>query len=206
MDFYKTIAEMAKQSEAGKTSQQYVPSDEDKTESAHIMIQRGYEPLNPELFAKLAGYYSGYRLGKYTKGIGLFGANGIGKTYFLNKIIPTTLYRCKSLVDTYKDNQFLFEEQLRRDAGKYDVLPDGHINLTIDEIGEEQPLNNFGNKYEIFTEIIHIRHKIFEGFGGITHFTSNLSKAEFSSRYGSRSLSRMNQMCFLLDLDGDDLR
>jgi len=206
MDFDKAIEAMAAEAEAARKANSFQATDEQNTESAQMMIAKDYQPLNQELFKRLAGYYTGYRLGMYKKGIAMFGDNGIGKTYFLNRILRVKMYRCKYLVDIYRDNRQLFDELLRRGAGQYDVIPQSHLELSIDEVGEEQPLNDFGNKYEIFTDTLQVRHHLFESYGAKTHFTSNLTKDEFRERYGTRCLSRMNQMCYLLETTGRDLR
>lgn len=206
MDFEETLKQLADKAQQGRIENTYRPTEEEQKKSALLMNNWGYEPLNIELFKRLCGYFTGYRLGKYKKGIAMFGPNGIGKTYFLKRILRSPLYRCKDLASVYRDDETKFRDLVSRQAGQYDIIPEGHLELSIDEVGEENPVNDFGNKSEVFAEILQIRHSVFEKYNGITHFSSNLTRDEFNERYGARCLSRINQMCFSIDLTGDDLR
>ena len=182
------------------------PTAADNEQSVELMVRRGYSYANPELFKTLVGYYSRYRLERTNKGLALFGANGIGKTYFFKRMIGAKLIKCRELVELNKESPEQFKEFLQRQAYLYDVVQPDHLELIVDEVGEEQPLNNFGNKYEVFAEVLDVRHRLFESHQAKTFFTSNLSKKHFGDRYGSRCVSRINEMCYMIDATGEDLR
>lgn len=77
------------------------------------------------------------------------------------------------------------------------------INLRhacFDDLGSEEMRNSFGNKKEVMLDIVSERYDLFLEYGLKTHFTSNLSPDEVSSRYGDRMRSRIRHMCNVIQL------
>jgi len=184
------------------------PDPETRIKAALKMQESGYLGHNRELFEKLAGYYSGWMTRKYTKGLALFGENGVGKTFFIKTMLrPAKTYTTLRLVEHYKEDSYtVFTERLYNYKPYYEETNYNEFSMFIDEVGEEYALNDYGNRMEVFSNVINERHRMFTNHSTLTHFASNLSHDEFKSRYGSRCLSRINEMCYLLEVKGKDLR
>jgi DNA replication protein DnaC len=72
----------------------------------------------------------------------------------------------------------------------------------IDELGTESAVNNYGEKFESFNEIINIAEERLD----ILIMSSNLSPEQFMHRYGDRSMDRINRLCKMIEFSGNSLR
>jgi DNA replication protein DnaC len=72
----------------------------------------------------------------------------------------------------------------------------------IDELGTESAVNNYGEKFEAFNEIINMAEERLD----ILIMSSNLSPEQFMHRYGDRSMDRINRLCKMIEFNGNSLR
>lgn len=72
----------------------------------------------------------------------------------------------------------------------------------IDELGTERAVNDYGEKFEAFNEIINNAEQKLD----ILIISSNLNPEQFLQRYGDRTMSRINRLCKVVEFKGNDLR
>ncbi len=71
----------------------------------------------------------------------------------------------------------------------------------FDDLGQEMKMKYYGNECEVMREIILSRYEMFEAFGMLTHFTTNLSEKQISMRYGKNVASRLSAMCNFMSFE-----
>ncbi len=177
-------------------------------------IKRGYDARNEFLFKELTQFCGAYCMSVNSKGLFLCAENskkavintGIGKTFGMQVISDIFTLRIESVVKlskAYTGNVELFEDMLN--APNY-YRSKKTNDLIIDEVGAETITSNYGNKQEIFANILETRYLDFIQKGSYTHFTSNLTPKEIENRYGHRVWSRINEMCTVIEVSGKDNR
>jgi len=62
--------------------------------------------------------------------------------------------------------------------------------VVLDDIGAEPTFNEYGNRWDVLPWLLEMRL----ASSGRTHFTTNLSPAELSKRYGARTVDRLHEM------------
>lgn len=121
------------------------------------------------------------------RGLFLYGNCGRGKTMLAKFIIPALLLSECSKVMSYYDIQDLKD--------KFDELKQKKI-IAVDDIGTEEVVFNYGNRIDVFAEIIDLTEKKSK----LIVVTSNYQKDELLSRYGVRILDRIiattTRICF----------
>lgn len=76
-------------------------------------------------------------------------------------------------------------------------------SLLIDDLGSEiASVKHYGTQVNVIEEIIEERYRKI----GFTHITSNLLMSELEQIYGSRVYSRLNEMCFEIKMNTEDIR
>lgn len=76
-------------------------------------------------------------------------------------------------------------------------------NLLIDDLGSEiSTVKYYGTQVNVIEEIIEERYRKI----GFTHITSNLLMSDLELTYGSRVFSRLNEMCFEIKMNTEDIR
>ena len=68
------------------------------------------------------------------------------------------------------------------------------LTWLFDDMGNELPVNRFGNKVDVMAEVLQDRYDGFVRDGMRTHITSNLSRAQIGEMYGPRIADRCGQM------------
>lgn len=131
------------------------------------------------------------------KGIFIYGATGVGKTYFCHALANSKrgifVQNFVSLLSEFRDYMqkgFYFEKMKELCNEDY---------LVIDDIGAEK-VTDFVLEF-LYT----ITNRRYENLKR-TIFTTNLSLSEFQERYGDRILSRLSEMCIMVELKGKDRR
>ena len=147
--------------------------------------------------------------GDLTKGLFLYGKNGIGKTSLFKIIqIISRKHKLKQLwypiISTsevvHKFNTDKFKDYIIK---KY-----SNGIYMFDDLGAENEANNtyvFG-KEDIFIKILEARYDAFISKGTITHITSNLSMSQISDRYGKRVEDRFYEMFNFIEIKGESRR
>lgn len=72
----------------------------------------------------------------------------------------------------------------------------------LDELGTERAVNDYGEKFEAFNEIINMAEQNLD----IMIISSNLSPDQFLQRYGDRTMDRINRLCKIVEFKGESLR
>jgi len=78
-------------------------------------------------------------------------------------------------------------------------------NVWLDDLGAESPVSDYGVRRDAAGDFIVRYHELHED-GTRLIVTTNLTTAEFDTRYGGRVLSRLKDLCVPLRLRGTDKR
>lgn len=135
----------------------------------------------------------------FSKGLFLYGSTGVGKTYILHAIenrcdkrhIRTSFRNWIDLLGEFKANLDYLQNQVKTFLAPKIVI--------LDDIGAEK-------QTEWSQEILYtIVNKCYEDEKAL-FIATNLSLEEFREKYGDRIFSRINEMCDLLEITGEDRR
>jgi DNA replication protein DnaC len=127
------------------------------------------------------------------KGLMLMGNSGLGKSLLGRYIIPAILLKyCRKVVNVYdvKEMNEKIDEILTKQA------------ISLDDIGTEEIVNNFGNKRMAFAEIIDAVEK----HSKLIIITTNLDKKAIDDKYGFRVYDRLIATTKRIKLEGESLR
>lgn len=134
---------------------------------------------------------------KERKGIFVYGGTGTGKTYFLHALrnqfrVPVESW-VEIMVDIasapYQGQYYPIDRITEKD--KY----------SIDDIGVEHQDNQGKNVSMLYILINRMYNR-----EGMLFLTTNLTLEQFRERYGDRILSRIVEMCEMVELTGEDKR
>lgn len=127
------------------------------------------------------------------KGLFMYGTCGQGKTLLARYVIPAMILKhTRKIVKCYDIN----------DAAKYaDEILQKKI-VAIDDIGTEEIINVYGNKRQLFAEIVDIAEKN----GNLIILTSNLDKRMLTEKYGERVMDRLAAITKRVMFNGKSLR
>ena len=220
---WSNIAESAQKGRRGNT--QVPPEDIEKYTKFYEarLAAYGYDDEEPKNRATLARYCAKYYSGCMPKGLALVGDTGRGKTCgmrIMAKLFGWRWYDACDLVDTWQKLGVKNRADLWAELKGYNCStswPDGYQHcwkdIVIDDVGTEPTLNDYGTKLEVLGQIIDKRVKEYEHNQAYTFMTFNLVKTDdpltdksIQGRYGARVLSRLEQVCHVVKLDGPDRR
>ena len=115
------------------------------------------------------------------KGLMLIGGCGIGKTLIGSHIIPVLLSAyCRKVVNVYSATDL--------NTKTNEILSKAIIYL--DDVGTEYTKNEYGNKREVFAEVVDIAEKT----GKILIISTNLTSDKIKERYGDRVFDRLKAL------------
>jgi hypothetical protein len=181
----------------------------------------GYDDREPRNRATLARYCAKYFSGCIDKGLALVGDTGRGKTCgmrIMSKLFGWRWYDSCELVEQWQQLGVKNRADMWKELKGYNCStswPAGFEqcwkDIVIDDIGTEPTLNEYGTKLEVIEQIINRRVKEYENTQAFTFLTFNLiqkgdDERSIQGRYGARLLSRLNQVCYVVKLDGPDRR
>lgn len=139
--------------------------------------------------------------GRENKGMMIYGPTGTGKTYAMYALAKAKrtiakIYPVKNYVDLLSE----FRDHIKQGwyFEKMKEICDEDL-LFIDDLGAEKT-TDFSQ--EFLYAIINRRYENMKR----TFITSNLTLKELNERYGSRIVSRIAEMCVLVELHGQDKR
>lgn len=127
------------------------------------------------------------------KGLFCMGNCGRGKTTICMQILPCVLQQCLRRIVTV----CLAREMNRR----YDEFMQKQM-LVIDDVGREEPYQQYGNRFNVFPDYV----DDCERRGKFLITNSNCTVEELTTKYGQRTLSRLNAVTRLVVFAGKDLR
>lgn len=117
------------------------------------------------------------------RGLFMFGSCSQGKTILAKYIIP-------NLLSVYFHKVVCYYRMTDANRKPDDVM--SHHIIALDDIGMEEQLREYGNKRNVFDEIIDAA----EQKGKLVIITTNLSLKEMSERYGDRVVERIMAICY----------
>lgn len=202
---------------AKRAAQRPPPSGEEvareATRAAIWLARQGHDERHQH-GEVLAWYMACYKLGHgaAAKGLALRGPVGTGKTVALQLLCRWTgaKYRTAAeIVDLYQADAEGWHEVM---TPRLPVMANGTRywpDLAIDDLGAE-PLNSrYGMKGELIALLVDLREQYFRQYGGRLHLATNLERGEIVTRYGERTLSRLegrNALCHWREWGGEDGR
>jgi len=160
-------------------------------------------PPNDKIKGGLIQFLGEAKLNARHKGLFFIGGVGTGKTIATQIISHFKQWEFNEMVflrDRWAD------EKTR--TGTIDWLKNAMFNepLVIDDVGAEESIVSYGERFESFERVLDIRYKAFKRVGSLTVMTSNLTGDQFKERYGARIYSRIREMCECIVCNGEDLR
>jgi len=127
------------------------------------------------------------------RGLLLFGDCGRGKSILARYVIPAILLKYhRKVVSVYDVNEM---------NAKLDEVLKKHI-ISLDDIGTEEVVNNFGNKRLAFAEIMDAAEK----YGKLVIISTNLKGEKLADRYKDRVLDRIIATTKKIEFKGESLR
>lgn len=127
------------------------------------------------------------------KGLFLAGSVGRGKTTLIHHAIPLLFYHFQRKVVKCTHANHL-DEHLHEYESK--------LLISLDELGTESTVNNFGNKYEPVNKLFDMA----ESKSKILFVSTNLDSETIKQRYGIRTLDRITRLCRIVKFKGESLR
>ncbi len=129
------------------------------------------------------------------KGLGLFcmGNCGRGKTTICSQILPCIINQIY-----HKNLSLYLAREMNRD---YQKVMCSHL-IVIDDIGREEPFQEFGNHFNAFPDIV----DDCERKGKFLIASTNCAKEELAAKYGERTISRLKATTRLVAFSGIDFR
>lgn len=178
----------------------------------HTYNDKPFDFSNPaynEIALQLCLYFTGDSAfnGDLKKGLALFGSVGTGKTALIRAFTNNQVasYRVKSILEItedYKENGEGAIKHYRANAqGTRNHFGLCEYGYCFDDIGaEEIPAQHFGEKKNVFAEILQSRSLYLPLH--TTHMTSNIDPADMKTLYGSRVADRMTEMFNVITFNG----
>lgn len=127
------------------------------------------------------------------RGLFLYGPCGLGKSLLSRSVIPAILgvyFNRGVFICTAQEMNSKIEDVLERKI------------ISLDDIGVESYLNEFGNKRLAFAEVM----DSIERKAKLAIISTNLNGAEIEQRYGTRTLERIISTTKRIEFKGETLR
>ena len=131
------------------------------------------------------------------KGLLCRGTCGLGKTVICAQLMPLILnHYCRKIVPVYEAAEL---------GKRADEVLSRHL-MVIDDVGMESPSVEYGNRRDIFSELVYKA----ENDGKLLIITTNLpytgGTVNMATRYGVRTVSRLRGMVKTVTFRGEDMR
>ena len=141
------------------------------------------------------------------KGLFLYGDCGRGKSVIIRYMIPALLAMKDRDAKAYAADEFTRRQQEVRPVTEeepltvLDVLKFVRYPI-IDDVGTEPPINDYGIRYEGFSQIMAAAEDRLKPVFAST----NLTPEQIGERYGIRTLDRIGRLCRCIEFRGASLR
>ena len=141
----------------------------------------------------------------------LWGSVGVGKSWFF-KFLKRWYYSTEGLIyDRLEIVPFREIEKMYKEDGVsvWDEFGSNFkVELAVDEIVKDENVEqkHYGNKENIFEELILERYNLFIEKGIKTHFTTNATPEQLKSLFHPRVADRLREMCNVHLWKGESLR
>lgn len=197
-------------------------------------IAKSYEPnfdltdTNKIIFRLLLLYFSGNPdfdselmkitgvQGSRNKGLLLFGSVGSGKSLILFKvfrryvtnILKQNTYQALEYIDIL-DNAMVDPQYLSGFGFQKPTATGRDLTWTVlidDFLSTNSSINYYGNKIEVADTLIMNRYQAYDRVRKLTHITTNFEPAQMKEFLDQRTISRLSEMCNVIELTGDDWR
>jgi len=112
-------------------------------------------------------------------------------------------YKCTDVTCDYMAEDEKGIEKYGLYAVKREMGVINKYHALFDDLGFEEVCNRYGNKRDVMIDVINDRYEYFLEYGLKTHFTTNLLIGQIEARYGARIVSRLKQMCNVINMEGD---
>lgn len=133
---------------------------------------------------------------KNNKGLFIYGDTGTGKTHSLHAIANTKGRRVDNFVDLLSE----FRDSVSKGYYHGKMIDITNVDiLFIDDMGAEK-MTEFVQ--EFVYSLLNRRYEKMK----TTIIATNLTLEDFKERYGDRILSRVMEMCVLVEMSGEDRR
>jgi DNA replication protein DnaC len=133
------------------------------------------------------------------KGLFMYGGYGRGKSIMINAI--KTMFVAAGMQLPGFHASMLPNKSPVYDNWNFELYRKWKCSY-IDELGSERAVNDFGEKFEPFNEIINIAEQDLN----ILVISSNLNADQFLLRYGNRAMDRIRRLCKAVEFKGGSLR
>lgn len=127
------------------------------------------------------------------KGINFTGDPGLLKTTITQLAIPVMFYIAYKII-----LKPINADEIHESWAIFNQSP----VIIVDDIGTEPPLNDYGIKSEPFNKLVDFCEKRSK----ILIITHNLKSKQISSRYGIRTIDRLDLLCKDIKIEGESLR
>lgn len=134
------------------------------------------------------------------KGLMLFGSNGRGKSVICKYIIPTALAYYMPSLKVYS-TRAVDLRYLQPDNNEYYTMKMADV-ICVDDFGVESVSNLFGEKRDIFSDIVDIA----EHERKLLICSTNLVPEEITKRYGLRTIDRLKALTAPICFSGESMR
>jgi len=209
----KLTSKMKFSGEHESTIERFNPTDGQIEWMLGRFADYGYRSdVAPHASRRLAAWSVAHVKGYATRGLIMYGSVGTGKTLFCERILPLLCgLGCKVLTAShicrlYKDLTGEAFASRVHGAHKDDLVQVRGVDLAIDELGgEPKETVNYGERSSFMATFLHERYVLHKQ-GIKTFITCNLSQVDLASRYDSRVMDRLNEMCYPVFFEGKSAR
>ena len=133
------------------------------------------------------------------KGLLITGNNGTGKSVIACGLIPTLLYHFLT-ENTHIYSAYRLADTYRNQTTMWDLIDNKPI--VIDDLGTEHYYFEYGEKRDLFAELVDQAEKDKR----LMIITTNLTTDQIKERYGVRTYDRLRALTKVVSLTGESMR